>query len=185
VLARMRAEALRRRAQRVVATGTPRGGTRGAPTRTAQPEDPALDGDPVPLPMGHGVPPDPLERSPMARALLASIGRGDFLTVRQSSAELVLDYGNSQRRFTPGAHSVVSAESGVADQSCGWQGREYVIEVRAQAGPDVNERYALSGDGRHLVERLHIAPEELSAVDLTRVYDATDQTAPRQTPTND
>src|SRR5205823_550324 len=137
VLARMRTEALRRMAQRVVATGTPRGGTRGAPTRTAQPEDPALDGDPVPLPMGHGVPPDPLERSPMARALLASIGRGDFLTVRQSSAELVLDYGNSQRRFTPGAHSeaalrvavveheqrrftpgahsVVSAESGVAD----------------------------------------------------------------------
>ncbi|TLZ02327.1 MAG: hypothetical protein E6K33_05010 [Gammaproteobacteria bacterium] len=30
-----------------------------------------------------------------------------------------------------------------------------------------------------------IAPEELSAVDLTRVYDPTDQTAPRQTPTND
>src|SRR5207237_4047025 len=76
----------------------------------------------------------------MARALLASIGRGDFLTVRQSSGELVLDYGNSQRRFTPGAHSVVSAESGVADQSCGWKGREYVIEVRAQAGPDVTER---------------------------------------------
>jgi len=185
VLARMRAEALRRMAQRVVATGPPRGGTRGAPTRTAQPEDPAVDGDPVPVPMGRGVPPDPLERSPMARALLASIGRGDFLTVRQSSGELVLDYGNSQRRFTPGAHSVVSAESGVADQSCGWKGREYVIEVRAQAGPDVTERYALSGDGRHLVERLHIAPEELSAVDLTRVYDPTDQTAPRQTPTND
>ena len=73
----------------------------------------------------------------------------------------------------------------MADQSCGWKGREYVIEVRAQAGPDVTERYALSGDGRHLVERLHIAPEELSAVDLTRVYDPTDETAPRQAPTND
>src|SRR5438067_338295 len=144
-----------------------------------------LDRDPVPVPMGRGVPRDPLERSPMARALLASIGRGDFLTVRQSSGELVLDYGNSQRRFTPGTHSVVSAESGVADQSCGWKGREYVVEVRAQAGRDVTGRYAFSRDGRHLVERLHIAPEELSAVDLTRVYDPTDEIAPRQTPTND
>ena len=36
VLARMRAEALRRRAQRVVATAPPRGGARGAPTRSAQ-----------------------------------------------------------------------------------------------------------------------------------------------------
>src|SRR5438132_9568530 len=122
VLARMRAEALRRMAQRVVATGPPRGGARGAPTRTAQPEDPALDGDPVPVPMGRGVPRDPLERSPMARALLASIGRGDFLTVPQSSGELVLDYGNSQRRFTPGAHSVVSAERGVAEQCGGLHG---------------------------------------------------------------
>jgi hypothetical protein len=188
VLARMRTEALKRMGQRVVATGPPRGGARGAReerARTAQPEDPGLDADPAPVSAGRGPPPDPLKRSPMARALLASIARGDFLTVRQSPGELVLDYGTSQRRFTPGAHSVVSAESGVADQSCGWKGREYVVEVRAQTGPDVTERYGLSPDGRHLVERLHIAPEELSAVDLTRVYDPTDDTAPRQMPIND
>ena len=40
-------------------------------------------------------------------------------------------------------------------------------------------------DGRHLVEKLHIGAEELSAVDLTRVYVPTDEAAPRQTPTND
>jgi hypothetical protein len=35
------------------------------------------------------------------------------------------------------------------------------------------------------VEKLHIATEELSAVDLTRVYDPSHETAPRQLPTND
>jgi hypothetical protein len=185
VLARMRAEALRKMGHRVVAGAPPRPGTRGAGTRTAQPDDASLEGDPAPVPAGRGAPPDPLRRSPMAHALLASVGRGEFLTVRQSPGELVLEYGSSRRRFTSGERSVVSAEGGVADQTCGWKGREYVIEVRGQSGPDVTERYGLSADGRHLVERLHIAPEELSAVDLTRVYDPTDETAPRQTPTSD
>src|SRR5207253_9486657 len=83
VLARMRAEALRRMAQRVVATGPPRGGARGAPTRTAQPEDPAVAADPVPVPMGRGVPPDPPERSPLARARLPISRRGDVRTGRR------------------------------------------------------------------------------------------------------
>jgi hypothetical protein len=121
----------------------------------------------------------------MAHVLLTSVARGDLLTVRQGPGQFALDYGTSQRSFTPGAHSVVSAESGVADQTSGWKGREYVINVRGQLGPDVTERYGLSADGRHLVAKLHIATEELSAVDLTRVYDPTNEAAPRQLPTND
>ena len=191
-LERMRAEALRKMSRPVVAAASPRTAARGGGTRTAQPPDdpsvltePALPGDPARQPVARGARPDPLARSPMAHVLLTSIARGDFLTVQQPPGEFVLDYGNSQRRFTSGARSVVSAEDGVADQSCGWQGREYVIEVRGQSGPDVTERYGLSADRRHLIEKLHIGAEELSAVDLTRVYVPTDETAPRQTPTND
>jgi hypothetical protein len=121
----------------------------------------------------------------MAHVLLTSIARGDLLTVRQGPGEFAVDYGTWQRSFTPGARSVVSAEGGVADQTSGWKGREYVIQVRAQLGPDVTERYGLSADGKHLVAKLHIATEELSAVDLTRVYDPTNETAPQQRPTND
>ncbi len=183
VLERMRAEALRMMGRRVVAAG-PGVDARSARTRTVQPpDDPPLPVDPAAT--ARGARPDPLARSPMAHVLLASIARGDFLTVRQAPGEFVLDYGSSQRRFTSGAHSVVSAENGVADQSCGWSGREYVIAVRGQSGPDVTERYGLSADGRHLIEKLHIGAEELPAVDLTRVYVPTDETAPRQTPTND
>jgi hypothetical protein len=183
VLDRMRAEAFKRIGRRVTAGPRPDG--RGGSTRT-QPEDQPLEEEPAPVRAAHGAArPDPLLRSPMAHVLLTSIARGDFLTVRQGPGQFALDYGTSQRSFTPGAHSVVSAESGVADQTSGWKGREYVINVRDQLGPNVTERYGLSADGRHLVAKLHIATEELSAVDLTRVYDPTDETAPRQLPTND
>ncbi|HEY0767186.1 MAG TPA: hypothetical protein VGD47_04460 [Steroidobacteraceae bacterium] len=184
LLDKMRAEAFRRMGRQV--TAGPRPDARGAGTRTSQPEDRPLEEEPPPVHAARGAPrPDPLLRSPMARVLLASIARGDFLTVRQTREEFALDYGNSQRSFTPGARSVVSAEGGVADQTSGWKGREYVIEARAQLGPDVTERYGLSGDGKHLVEKLHISTEELSAVELTRVYDPTNDTAPRQLPTSD
>lgn len=189
VLERMRAEAIRKMSRRVVAS-TPGPGARGPGTRTApRPDDPALPGDsapadPAPVSAGSAARPDPLARSPMAQVLRASLARGDFLTVRQAPGEFVLDYGNSQRRFTPGAQSVVSAQDGVADQSSGWKGREYVIELRGQSGPDVTERYALSADGRRLVAKLHIAAGELSAVDLSRVYVPAGETTPtRQTPT--
>ena len=184
VLDRMRAEAFRRMGRAVTAAARPQ--VRGGGPRTAQPDPAPLEDDPTPVRAAHGAArADPLLRSPMAHVLLMSLARGDFLTVRQEPGQFVLDYGASQRSFIPGARSVVSAESGVADQTSGWKGREYVIDVRGQLGPDVTERYGLSADGKHLVAKLHIATEELSAVDLTRVYDPSNETAPRPLPTND
>lgn len=129
--------------------------------------------------------PDPLQHSPMMHALSAVLARGDYLTVRQSSEEVVFDYGTTARSFTPGAHSVVSAEMGVADQVSGWEGREYVINIKAQLGPNIVDRYGLSADGQRLIENLRIGPAELSAVALTRVYQRTAETAPRAAPTSD
>lgn len=127
---------------------------------------------------------DPLRRSPMMHVLAEAIERGDFLTVRQSSDELVLDYGSSVRSFTPGGRSVVSAENGVADRTSGWKGHQYVIRDKAQMGPSVVETYELSPDGQHLVETLHIGPYELPAIELKRVYDRA-EAAPRQPPNTD
>lgn len=128
---------------------------------------------------------DPLQRSPMAHIIMKSVSRGDFLTVRQSPDEFVLDYGTSRRTFKPGQHSVVSAEGGVGDQTSGWKGHEYVIEVKAQLGPPITEEYGLSPDGKQLVEKLHIGSAELPAVSLTRVYRPTEESAPHQLPTSD
>jgi hypothetical protein len=128
---------------------------------------------------------DPLQRSPMAHIITNSVARGDFLTVRQGPGEFVLDYGTSRRTFTPGQHSVVSAEGGVGDQTSGWKGREYVIEMKAQQGPAVTEEYGLSPDGKQLVAKLHISSGELPAVSLTRIYRPTDESAPQHLPTSD
>ncbi|HVP35249.1 MAG TPA: hypothetical protein VMT09_16605 [Steroidobacteraceae bacterium] len=160
-------------------------GGRGGPGGAQPPEGnaPLTPDDPA---GGHGGRrPDPLQYSPMMHALASVIARGDYLTVRQSSQELVFDFGTIVRSFTPGAHSVVSSEMGVADQISGWEGREYVIRVKPQLGPPVVESFGLSPDGQRLIEKLHIGPAELPAESLTRVYDRSTDAAPRPPPTTD
>jgi hypothetical protein len=137
--------------------------------------------DPV---TAHGPRRDPLQHSPMAHIIQAVMARGEFLSVQQRPGQLVFDYGSVRRTFTPGAHSVVSVEGGVADQTSGWHGDEYVILVKPQNGPEVEDRYSVSGDRTHLTEKLRIAPYELPGVTLKRVYDATSESTPRQ-PTSD
>jgi hypothetical protein len=182
VLAGMRAEAFKVMGHRPPSDASPAHttGRRGSPTSATAGED----SEPPPMgPGGH--PPDPLRYSPMAHIIETSVARGDLLTIRQGPGEFVLDYGTSTRSFTPGAHSVVSAEGGVADQKSGWKGSAYVIEIKAQLGPSVTEHYALSADGKHLVATLHIASAELHAVTMTRIYSPTAEIAPHQLPTTD
>jgi hypothetical protein len=184
LLDKMRAEAFkiiaRQQAAQERAPPPPpaRPGTRGA-NGASQSQDSVEESEPEPPTPANGHRPDPLRRSPMAHVIQAAVDRGNFLTVRQGAGEFVLDYGTSRRSFTPGAHSVVSAESGVGDQTSGWQGRAYVIRVRAQMGPDVTEEYTLSPDGSQLIDKLHVGGGELPAVDLVRIYRATTESAPR------
>jgi len=193
VIAKMRAQALRimRRAAATAGVeepprGRPAGRGGGGAGGSQQDANPALTPDEPPAGGGGNAHrPDPLQYSPMMRALSAVLARGDFLTVRQSSEQVVFDYGTTARSFTPGAHSVVSAEMGVADQVSGWQGREYAIYIKAQLGPNIVDRYGLSADGQRLTEKLRIGPAELPAVALTRVYERTTETAPRAPPSTD
>jgi hypothetical protein len=190
VINKMRDEALKqiRRASEAPPPVARRGGTAGGPGDAgAVPQAPDVGPfSPDQSGAGGGGPhSDPLRRSPMMHVLARALERGDFLTVRQSSDELVLDYGTSVRSFTPGGHSVVSAENGVADRTSGWDGRQYVIRDKAQMGPSVVESYGLSSDGRHLVETLRIGAYELPAIELKRVYDHTTEAAPRELPNVD
>ena len=184
ILEQMRAQAYKiiaRQQQQQQSAPPPR--TRGGSDVPPLPDQSTVE-DPAPAGAGaHRA--DPLRRSPMAHVIMQSIDRGEFLTVRQGPEQFVLDYGTSLRSFTPGAHSVVSAEGGVGDQTSGWKGRAYVIHVRAQSGPDVTEEYSLSADGKQLLMKLHIGAEELPAVTMTRVYRPTTETAPRPLPSSD
>jgi hypothetical protein len=186
LIAKMQAQALKIVARQggaddIQRAGPARGGGGGsgdAGSSQSQDANPVLGGeDPTGARGPHR--PDLLRYSPMMHALKQVLARGDFLSVRQSSEQLVFDYGATARSFTPGAHSVVSAEMGVADQVSGWDGRDYVINIKAQLGPNIVDRYGLSRDGQRLIEKLSIGPAELPKVSLTRVYERTTETAPR------
>ena len=135
----------------------------------------------------QGPPPggDPLRNSPTMHALRDVLQRGEYLTVKQSSEQVSFDYGNVKRSYTPGGHSVVSSETGVADQTSGWDGKEYVIKIRPQLGPAIVEEYGLSPDGKQLIVKTQIGPFELRKVELTRVYDATSAVVPNSGPSNE
>ena len=119
------------------------------------------------------------------RMLQADLARAGAITIRQSPDRFSIDYGSGVRSFTPGSVSVVSASWGVADQSSGWKGRDFVIQVKPQTGVASYERYSLSEDGRQLTEELQLGGGEFPSVKLKRVYDRTDKPLPRAVPTND
>jgi hypothetical protein len=132
---------------------------------------------------GPGV--DPLRNSPTMHELRAILQRSDYLTIRQSPDQVGFDYGVTVRSYTPGVHSVVSSENGVADQNAGWSGKQFEINIKPQLGPQVLEDYELSPDGKQLIVTSRIGPFELSRVLLKRVYDATGAAVPNSRPSND
>jgi len=128
---------------------------------------------------------DPLRNSPMMHALRTILTRSDYLTIRQSPEQVAFDYGTTVRSYTPGEHSVVSSENGVADQTSGWDGKEYVIRIKPQLGPQMTEEYGLSPDGKQLIVKSHVGPFDLSKVNFTRVYDVTSTAVPNSAPSNE
>jgi hypothetical protein len=191
VIDAMREEALKKikRAQNAPPPMQPMGGGPGGQRRRGQQGTPDTT-DQLPSPETYGQQPpgpgaDPLRNSPMMHELREILQRSDYLTIRQSEDQVSFDYGTSTRSYTPGQHSVVSSENGVADQTTGWDGKQYVIDIKPQLGPVVVEEYGLSPDGKQLIIKTHIGPFELSKVSLTRVYDATGAVVPNSGPSND
>ena len=128
---------------------------------------------------------DAYTHSTVIKMLQADLARAENLTIRQSPEKFSLDYGSTVRNFTPGSVSVVSAAWGVADQSSGWKGKDFIIHVKPQTGVASVEKYTLSDDGKRLTEELSLGGGEFPSVKLKRVYDHTDRPLPRAAPTND
>ena len=119
------------------------------------------------------------------KMLQADLARAGAITIRQASDQFSIDYGSGVRSFTPGSISVVSASWGVADQSSGWKGKDFVIQVKPQTGVASYERYSLSEDGQRLSEELQLGGGEYPSVKLKRVYDRTAKPLPRAVPNNE
>ena len=101
-----------------------------------------------------------------------ALAAGGWLQLKHRNDELVISNANGSRSYTPGVHSVVSVETGVADQSSGWKGRGYTIEIKPQVGPRSVEQYELSADGRQLLVHISFDGEGPNkALKVVRVYD--------------
>jgi hypothetical protein len=191
IVERLRAEATRkvRRAMSAQGMANEAGPGPGGPGRGQgrRGQGGAASGEPpdeLP-PQGLGPGMDPLRNSPTMHALRDVMQRSEYLTIRQSPEQISFDYGTTTRSYTPGGRSVVSSENGVADQTSGWSGKKYVILIRPQLGPAFSEEYSLSPNGKQLIVKTQIGPFELSKVNLTRVYDATDAVVPNSGPSNE
>ena len=128
----------------------------------------------------------PMPRSPLPFIPNSDLLRNEVLAIKQRPDAFVIDYGTSVRRLTPGARSVISVPGGVADQSTGWKGKQYVVEIRSQVGPDVKEQYSLSQkSGKQLIVKMRLSGWSFPNVELTRVYDPAGAAAPRGLPSID
>ncbi len=109
--------------------------------------------------------------------------RNEVMAIRQRPDAFVIDYGTSVRSFTPGAKSVVSVPGGVGDQSTGWKGKDYVVDIRSQLDVSMSQSYSLSNkNGRQLIVKIHISGSGIPTVDVKRVYDPTTTDSPRSLP---
>jgi len=122
--------------------------------------------------------PSPLPLIPNADAL-----RNEVLSIKQRPDAFVIDYGVTVRSYTPGLKSVVSVPGGVGDQSTGWNGKDYVIDISSQLGLQMTQRFSISNkNGRQLIVKIHLSGTGFPTIQLTRVYDPTNAETPRSLP---
>jgi len=176
----------RQRAQRYgeQAPPPPARGSQGADSGGANPEGTLADpNNPLSVDAQTAAVIGSSHLDPFDMGVFGTIPRGDVITIRQQPDEMYIFDGTTDRSFTPGAKSVVSVPEGVADQHSGWKSRAYVIDVRAQAGPETVERYSLSDDGQHLLAEIDSHGGNMPSIKIKRVY--TRLKSPTTVPTND
>jgi len=118
----------------------------------------------------------------LQRSLLAN---GDWLRIEQRPGEIVISNAESSHTYVPGERSVVSVPGGVADQRSGWKGRAYWISLKPQVGPRATETFALSPDGKQLIETIELGKDgRVPSLTVKRTYDPTRE-PPSAVPTDD
>lgn len=114
----------------------------------------------------------------------AALAGGEWLRITQSPTEISIASDRATASYTPGEKTVVSVSTGVADQTSGWKGKDYRVEVRPQVGPGITERFHLSDDGKQLTETIEISRDgPIPSVKVTRTYRASPQ-IPSEVPGN-
>ncbi len=128
------------------------------------------------------------EMRPSAIPLIpnSDVLRNEVLSIKQRPDAFVIDYGVTVRSYVPGLKSVVSVPGGVGDQSTGWNGKDYVIDIHSQLGLQMTQTFSISNkNARQLVIKIHLSGTGIPTLNLNRVYDPTGAETPRSLPSLD
>jgi hypothetical protein len=157
--------------------GVPSSGRRRRGQGQGSQQDPSLPDDLN----GPEIRPSPIPLIPNIDVL-----RNEVLSIKQRPDAFVIDYGVTVRSYTPGLKSVVSVPGGVGDQSTGYHGKDYVIEISSQLGLQMTQVFSVSNKtGRQLIVKIHLSGTGIPTLNLNRVYDPTNAETPRSLPSID
>lgn len=119
----------------------------------------------------------------LIREFLANVPEGNYLALRIAPGVFTQLTGAGSEQCTPGVLTAVTLGEVAANETCGWRGRAFVVQIRPQYGPTLTEQYELAPNGE-LVLVLRLAGGGLD-VRLTRRYRRTSQSPPIPLPTGD
>lgn len=120
--------------------------------------------------------------SALVQELLAYVP-GGYLTISTAPDSFSIGSANASEQYSPGIQTAVELGSSNAEQSCGWQGRRFVIETRPEWGPAMTQSYGLAPDGK-LVATVRLHGEGIDTT-VTLRYQRTKEAPAALLPTTD
>ncbi|MGC8519734.1 MAG: hypothetical protein ACP5P4_14625 [Steroidobacteraceae bacterium] len=117
--------------------------------------------------------------------LIGHVPVGSILSLALSPGEFSLTSADGVQQCSLGIPTVIAfGPHDTANQSCGWRGRAFIIELEPLLGPKLSEQFAIAPGGE-LVMTLHLSGHGVN-VSLVRRYRRTTQGPPQTLlPTSD
>lgn len=126
----------------------------------------------------------PLFGAAWMREFIARVPVGDYLGIGIAPGVFTVRSAGGSQQCDLGVPTAVTFGEGTADQTCGWRGSDFLIELRPRIGPELTERFALEPGGE-LMMSLHLTGNGID-VRLIRRYRRTPRAvAPALLPTSD
>lgn len=110
----------------------------------------------------------PLLGASWVREFIAHVPVGDYLGIVMPPGQFTARSAGGSQECSLGVPTVITFGNGTAHQACGWQGSDFLIELRPLLGPRLSERFALEPNGE-LSMTLHLSGHGID-VRLVRRY---------------
>jgi hypothetical protein len=99
------------------------------------------------------------------------LARADKLSIRQDSSELHLVADGVPTDFAYGDKVMASVQSGAAERTAGWKGKDFVVRYDVKDGPKASRSYELSADGKRLTMTTEVSGARYPDIKFRSVYE--------------